>query len=699
MTFRKLKNPIPAYPQFINLNFSGMKRLFSFVAIIFAMFFVSCEMLENLKPSLEIGKEAVSLEAVSGTASFTVTANQDWTADADESWVKIAPASGKASEEPVTVTVTADDNTALEARTATITVTAGELTKTVAVTQAAGEAPEVTYSLVLDKEELEFAAEGAEATFTVTSNQNWTATADGSWVELAPASGEASDEAVAVKVTVAENVSAEARTATITVTAGELTKTVAVTQAAGEAAPEEYVLDGKQWLFVWEIMGIDNALFDLGVTEAGKFYIAYDMGASDPSMADIWLPYFEGTYTITEGEEINTGVVNLVLLDPYTGTELPAEMPYVMTAEDAVTFDTSAIAELFGESVSATAATEKKELYIQTGPELPAEMDVEAVYLVGEYYGNLDQEAYNYYLTVCDEEYLSSGQTSGVVIAIDLYSDVPVGEGENIVPAGEYVFDPDDTYAAGTFSNEYSAVMIDGMMVSILDGVVYVKEDGVDMELYLETGTSLFVEYNGVPDMGKPSEGGSIGNLTEDLEIVSENGIIMAEGYGDYYEVGMNNWMLSIFADAETYSGHALMFEILTDGEGIVGEYEVFSEDAEELYNCFLPGEYEIEDGSMSLYCSWYMSVTKGGMDGKAYAPIVDGQLRITETDGVYAVEFDLYDDGGNNIAGIISGEGEIYAPSDEEYAPATKSQAKRRPISKKGIKAPAKTTLMLKKK
>jgi len=678
-----------------------MKRLFSFVAIIFAMFFVSCEMLEDLMPSLELGKEAVSLEAVSGTASFTVTANKDWTADADESWVKIAPASGKASEEPVTVTVTADDNTALEARTATITVTAGELTKTVAVTQAAGEAPEVTYSLVLDKEELEFAAEGAEATFTVTSNQNWTATADGSWVELAPASGEASDEAVAVKVTVAENVSVEARTATITVTAGELTKTVAVTQAAGEAAPEEYVLDGKQWVFEWEPLAVD-ALFDLGVTEEGKFYFAYeiDMSELDPTAGLIWYPLYQGTYAIEKGEELNTGVVKLNLVDPMYGDELSVDMPYTLTDENAATFDTTALEEMLEvASVSATAATEFIKLDIQTGPELPAEMDVEAVYLVGEYYGNLDQEAYNYYFTVCDEEYLSSGQTSGAVIAIDLYSDVPVGEGENIVPSGEYVFDPDDTYAAGTFSNEYSAVMIDGMMVNILDGVVYVKEDGVDMELYLETGTSLFVEYNGVPDMGKPSEGGSIGNLTEDLEIVSENGMIMAEGYGDDYGVGMNDWVLSIFADAETYSGHALMFEILTDGEGIVGEYEVFSEDAEELYNCFLPGEYEIEDGYMYPYCSWYLSVTEGGMDGKAYAPIVDGQLRITETDGVYAVEFDLYDDGGNNIAGIISGEGEIYAPSDEEYAPATKSQAKRRPISKKGIKAPAKTTLMLKKK
>ena len=553
----------------------------------------------------------------------------------------------------------------------------------------------------LDVDNVSVALEALEGsgTFSVTSNQDWTASADKDWVSLDPPTGKASDKAVTVTVTAEDNTATEARTATVTIKAGELTKTVAVSQAAAE--PPVYELDGRQWLFEWEAMAID-ALLDLGVTEAGKFYIAYDMGGLDPSYADVWYPYFEGTYTVTEGEAINTGVINLVIVDPYEGTELAADMPYVLTAENAVTFDTTALEEIIGSvSVSATAATEKKELFIQSVPELPAEMDVVAVALAGEYLGNMYQEAYNYFFTVCDEEYLSSGQTTGAAIAIDLYSNVPVGDGANIVPSGEYIFDPEDTYEAGTFSNEYSYVAIDGLAVSILDGVVYVKEDRVDMELYLEGGTTLYVEYDGVPDMGKQGAGEGVGNLTEDIEIVSENGLIIAEGYGDFYEVGMDNWMISIFADGETFSGDALMFEILTDGEGIVGDYEVFYEDADELYNCFLPGEYEIEDGYMTPYCSWYLSVTEGGMDGEAYAPIVEGQLRITESEGVYTVEFDVYDDNGNNIVGSVTGDSEIYAPETEPAASMAKAQSRNghKAASKKGFKVPARNPIVLKRK
>ena len=52
-----------------------------------------------------------------------------------------------------------------------------------------------------------------------------------------PASGAGAAEAVVVKVTAEDNEAEEARTATVTVKAGELTKTVALTQAGTEPAP------------------------------------------------------------------------------------------------------------------------------------------------------------------------------------------------------------------------------------------------------------------------------------------------------------------------------------------------------------------------------------------------------------------------------------------------------------------------------
>ena len=94
-------------------------------------------------PKLEVDKTAVSVAAEAGQATFNVTTNQDWTADADADWVSVNPSNGKASDKAVAVQVTAEDNATEAERTATVTVKAGNLSKTVKVTQAAkGTTPE-----------------------------------------------------------------------------------------------------------------------------------------------------------------------------------------------------------------------------------------------------------------------------------------------------------------------------------------------------------------------------------------------------------------------------------------------------------------------------------------------------------------------------------------------------------------------------
>ena len=92
--------------------------------------------------------------------------------------------------------------------------------------------------LEVSTETVALEATAAEATFEVTSNKAWTATADADWVTLDPASGEGAADAVVVKVTAEDNETEEARTATVTVKAGAHTKTVALTQAGTEPEPE-----------------------------------------------------------------------------------------------------------------------------------------------------------------------------------------------------------------------------------------------------------------------------------------------------------------------------------------------------------------------------------------------------------------------------------------------------------------------------
>ena len=118
--------------------------------------------------------------------------------------------------------------------------------------------PEETPKLEVDKATVEVAATAGEASFNVTSNQNWVASADADWVSLEPASGAASEKAVTVKVTAEDNETTAAREATVTVKAGELTKTVKVNQAAGQGGetpgPE---LEKSEWALVGTF-GADN---------------------------------------------------------------------------------------------------------------------------------------------------------------------------------------------------------------------------------------------------------------------------------------------------------------------------------------------------------------------------------------------------------------------------------------------------------
>ena len=104
---------------------------------------VACKQDEPVQePKLDVDKAAVEVAATAGEATFNVTSNQSWVASADADWVSLEPASGSASEKAVAVKLTAEDNETTEAREATVTVKAGELTKTVKVNQAAGQGGE-----------------------------------------------------------------------------------------------------------------------------------------------------------------------------------------------------------------------------------------------------------------------------------------------------------------------------------------------------------------------------------------------------------------------------------------------------------------------------------------------------------------------------------------------------------------------------
>ena len=221
-----------------------------------------------------------------------------------------------------------------------------------------------TPKLEVDKTAVSVAAEAGQATFNVTTNQDWTADADADWVSVNPSNGKASDKAVAVQVTAEDNATEAERTATVTVKAGTLSKTVKVTQAAKGTTPEppveepEYTLDGKQW--ITEVDGM-QVLFDFGITQEEMMCVAFPM--MDGSGFGL---YMAGLYEIVP-TDATSGVVVYTSYD-WEWDEFgdPVEIPYSDLSATSVKIISEGV---FGvtDPISFTAVENPYEIVIEGG--------------------------------------------------------------------------------------------------------------------------------------------------------------------------------------------------------------------------------------------------------------------------------------------------------------------------------------------
>ena len=135
--------------------------------------------------------------------------------------------------------------------------------------------PVVTPELDLNKTAATVAAEGGAVEFEVTSNVDWTADADQDWVSVDPQTGNGNAK---VKATVTPNEAEDARTATITVKADKLTKTLKITQSGKKAEdPGEGPGDDPTPGVSWGLMGcfVDNLWStDVPMTQEGEWAVA-----------------------------------------------------------------------------------------------------------------------------------------------------------------------------------------------------------------------------------------------------------------------------------------------------------------------------------------------------------------------------------------------------------------------------------------
>jgi hypothetical protein len=156
--------------------------------------------------SLDVNPTTINVQASAGTTNFDISGNVIWTTSVDVSWLSVNPSSGTGA---VNVVINYQQNPTTQPRTGTITITGGNLTRTVTVVQAGGQP-----ALSVDQTTINVGSPAGTTTFNITANIDWTGTVSQTWARLVSASGSGSRT---VTIEYDENPATQSRMATITI--------------------------------------------------------------------------------------------------------------------------------------------------------------------------------------------------------------------------------------------------------------------------------------------------------------------------------------------------------------------------------------------------------------------------------------------------------------------------------------------------
>ena len=182
----------------------------------------SCQ--KEVPDSLEASAAESSLSSFGGSTQLTIKANNPVTISSDASWLTTHRSSWTPtdSEQQVSVTVSAARNQETAARKATLTLSAGSLTKTLSFSQ------DEKGQIIADKSAVyEIEGEGGEVVVTISTNLDCEVATDAKWLTLSVTKG-LTDKKYSFKAE--ENNSISDRTATVTFSYKDVAESVEITQ-------------------------------------------------------------------------------------------------------------------------------------------------------------------------------------------------------------------------------------------------------------------------------------------------------------------------------------------------------------------------------------------------------------------------------------------------------------------------------------
>lgn len=281
-----------------------------------------------------------------------------------------------------------------------------------------------------------------------------------------------------------------------------------------------------------------------------------------------------------------------------------------------------------------------------TGGETPQPgetVEFTATFFGGTYYGDG-----NYYIAVSDAEINGDKAVDGATYYyFDIYAGV---ETEDLsVPNGTYTFDPANSYASGTFTEEYGYgfLLTDGVPTWYLydeGSKITVSDNKIVAELILTDGAKHIVTYEGSLSLAGTGASG-------DIEVNETGWDAIVEYYGQYYNYDTDNYYVQLFEDAESGNGGYFVLDLLADYATCVDHSGTFTGSDSMGINTFMSGYFD--DGYLAG--SWYAELEDGVATG-VMAPLTEGTVTVTlNGDGTQTYTFDCTDDIGNKITGSVT--------------------------------------------
>jgi len=176
-------------------------------------------------PVLTISPDSILLEYNTGSfGDFSVSSNVDWTVKNSQEWLTVSPISGS-NNGNIRATAITENQSTTETRIDTITVVGEGITQLVVVAQS----PTVP-SLVVSPDSVVLASEaGSHNNININSNINWSISENAEWLSVSPVDG-FGDSIITVTATSANQSATVIRETIVTISGGNIAKTVKVSQ-------------------------------------------------------------------------------------------------------------------------------------------------------------------------------------------------------------------------------------------------------------------------------------------------------------------------------------------------------------------------------------------------------------------------------------------------------------------------------------